>query len=53
MNNYKLYENAFLPIMESQRQVFFDSLGVKKVKAHFLLSLQTKIINVCRILIWL
>lgn len=42
MNNYKLYENAFLPIMESQRQVFFDSLGVKKSQGSFSIKFTDK-----------
>ncbi len=42
MSNYKLYEADFLPIMESQRQDFFDSLGVEKRHGSFLIKFTDK-----------
>ena len=42
MNNYKLYETEFLPIMESQRQAFFDSLGVTKRQGSYSIKFTDK-----------
>lgn len=42
MIKYKLYEQNFLPIMESQRNSFFDSLGVKNDHGSFVIDYTDK-----------
>ena len=42
MKKYQIYKNEFLPILESQRNDFFESLGTKEKDGEFTLHFEDK-----------